>query len=156
MKKFEFKLQKLLEIRQKKEDEEKLELARASGDYQLSINQKEKILSTVKEYRKSLSDNSGKLDASRLRAFDQYLKNSDFAVVELDVTIAEKRAIMEKHIQIYSELKKDRRAVEILKEKALERYKEEERKEEQSMLDDVGRDIYLKNNNSGNQRGGYS
>ncbi len=42
MKKFDFKLQKLLEIRQKKEDQEKIELSRASGAYQFVFTKKKR------------------------------------------------------------------------------------------------------------------
>lgn len=52
MKKFDFKLQKLLEIRQDKEEQEKIELGKASGAYQFEVNKKVKILDRLSIFRK--------------------------------------------------------------------------------------------------------
>lgn len=144
MKRFSFKLQRLLEIREKKEEEAKVELSKASGAYQYEIQRKQKVLSTIDDYRHEIASSHAQLDIRKLRHYDQYIKASDFAVLELDKLIEEKRQIMEKYLARYTEAKRDRRAVEILKEKALERYNDEQKKEEQAESDEIGSQNYIR------------
>lgn len=154
LKKFEFRLEKLLEIRRRREDEEKIELARASGAYQIEVNRKEKILHTLREYRKDILSGD-RLDAGRLRAFDQWVKASDFAVHDIEKTIEEKRLVMEEHVKKYTGLKRDRRAVEILREKAWDQWRRDERREETAELDETGATLYRKGE-AGREDGGLA
>lgn len=145
MKRFEFRLQKLLEIRKRKEEQEKLELAKASGAYQFVLNKKEKILFNLGEKRKELSNKKGQLNLRELQAYDSMVKDADLAIKKLDVEIEEKRKIMQKHIDKYAELKRERRVVEVLREKAYKKYEEEAGKEEQKLIDEIGKDLFIKN-----------
>lgn len=143
VKKFDFKLQKLLEIRQKKEDQEKIELAKASGAYQFEVNKKDKILNNIKDLRQELGRDKKALDLSRLQSYDKLTRNSEFAILQLDKVIEEKRKVMQVHIDKYASLKKDKRAVEIIKEKALKRFQEEQEHEEQKDTDEIGKNLFL-------------
>jgi len=145
LKRFEFRLQKLLEIRKRKEEQEKLELAKASGAYQFVLNKKEKILFNLGEKRKELSNKKGQLNLRELQAYDSMVKDADLAIKKLDVEIEEKRKIMQKHIDKYAELKRERRVVEVLREKAYKKYEEEAGKEEQKLIDEIGKDLFIKN-----------
>lgn len=149
MKKFEFKMQKLLEIRAKKEDLEKIELAKASGAYQLEVNKKEKILNNVKEFSKSMAADKEHLSINQMHAYDAMAKNADLAIHKLDIVIEEKRKVMQEHIDRYSSAKKDKRAVEIIKEKSYERYLDAANKEEQKEMDEMGKNSFLKHKESG-------
>lgn len=153
MKKFEFRLERLLDIRRKREEEEKIELAKASGAYQMEVNRKEKVLSTLREYRKDVMS-GGKLDAGKLRSFDQWVKASDFALIDIEKAMEAKRVVMEEHVRKYTELKRDRRAVEILREKALAVWQEESRREETAELDETGTTLYRKTMDAAGDRGG--
>lgn len=144
MKKFKFNLQKLLEIRQKKEDQEKLELAKASMAYQNVLNKKEKLLSNVKNIRKDLSSDRSKMSLARLQNYDKLTKDTDLAVKALEPVIEEKKKIMQEHIRLYASLQRDRKAVEILKDKAYQRYLEEQNRAEQKELDEIAKNTYLK------------
>ena len=148
MKKFEFRLQRLLEIRQKKEDQEKIELAKASGAYQKELNKKQKILGNIGDFRKDLIQNKKSLSLNMLQSFDKLVRNSEIVMKKLEVVIEEKRAVMQTHIDKYAQLKKDKRAVEILKEKAQKRHDEESSREEQSDLDEIGKNLHLRNKES--------
>ncbi len=148
MKKFAFKLQKLLEIRQKKEDQEKLELAKASSAYQAILQKKDKMLANVRDLRRDLKQDDGRIDLSRLRAYDKLTKDTDLAVKKLEPLIEEKRKIMQQHVEKYTALQRDRKAVEILKDKAYSRYQEEANREEQKELDEIAKNIHLRNKGS--------
>ncbi len=149
MRKFEFKLQKLLEIRQKKEDQEKIELAKASGAYQFELNKKEKILNGLNNLRQELVKNKNKLLLENLKSYDRFIRNSDLAINKLNVVIEEKRQIMQEHIEKYAALKRDKKAVGVLKDKAVKRYEEEANKEEQKDTDEIGKNLYIKNKGAG-------
>ena len=145
MKKFDFKLQRLLEIRQKKEDQEKIELSRASGAYQFVLNKKEKILSNVQVTLDNLKKNKARLTLRELQDYDRLIKNSETSVRMLEEEIEAKRKIMQEHIDKYAALKRDRRVVETLKDKALEKYEADAQMEEQKETDEIGQDLFLRN-----------
>jgi flagellar FliJ protein len=145
VKKFEFKLQKLLEIRQKKEDQERIELGKASGAYQYELGKKQKILDNIKKIRRNLSSEQKERSLFQLQSYDLLIRHSDDAITKLEVVIEEKRLIMQEHMDRYAELRKDRKVVETLKGKARKRYEEEIAKEEQKDLDEMGKNLYLKN-----------
>ncbi len=144
MKKFKFNLQRLLEIRQKKEDQEKLELAKASMAYQTVLNKKDKLIANVKNIRRELSKDRSAVSLARLQSYDKLTKDTDLAVKALEPVIEEKKKVMEEHIRLYASLQKDRKAVEILKEKAYRRFLEEEDRAEQKDLDEIAKNTYLK------------
>ena len=145
MKKFEFKLQRLLEIRQKQEDNQKIELAKASGAYQLEANKKIKILDNIHELRQKIKD-SKNMSLDTMRAYDILIQNSDTAINEVEREMEKKRLVMEEELKKYTELKQKRRAVEILKEKAIKEYNIKAQKEETNRLNEIGKNIYLEHN----------
>lgn len=55
---------------------------------------------------------------------------------------------MVEHIDKFAELKKERKVVETLKDKALKRYIEESDREEQKESDEIGKNLYLKHKDS--------
>jgi len=145
MKRFDFKLQKLLEIRQKKEDLQKIKLAKASGEYQFELSKIGKIKNNLKDFKKSIFSDRNKISSENLRLLG-FLSNKAFVAIEsLKPIIEDKKNKMDKELQIYLELKKQKRVVEVLKEKQYQQYLEESAKEEQKILDDVAKDVYLKN-----------
>ncbi len=145
MKKFDFKLQKLLEIRQKKEDQERVELAKASGAYQFVLNKKEKILSNVRITLDNLKKNKNNLSLKELQDYDRLVRNSENSIRVIDVEIEAKRRVMQEHIDKYAALKRERRVVETLRDKALKKYEFESNREEQKETDEIGQDLFLRN-----------
>ncbi len=143
MKKFQFPLQRLLEIREKKENQQKLILAKVSGEYQVEINRKQQFFDNVKNERQRLSE-SEQLDLNALRAYDQM----DLAAVEashaMEGTIEEKKKRMMQEMDLYVALKRDRRAVELLKEKAVKDYNEEQGRIEQQESNEIAKNVYLR------------
>ncbi len=63
----------------------------------------------------------------------------------LEEEIEAKRKIMQEHIDKYAALKRDRRVVETLKDKALEKYEADAQMEEQKETDEIGQDLFLRN-----------
>lgn len=144
MKKFQFKLQRLLEIRRDREEEQKIVLAKASGEYQKEVMRKQGVLDNVENFRKELKQ-TAHMSLSQLQAYDLLLQKSDAAIVEIDKEIERRKRVMEKEMEIYVKMKQDRRAVELLKEKAYKQYQEDANKEEIAVLDEIGRNSFLNN-----------
>ena len=150
MKKFEFKLEKLLEIRKRKEEQQLLILSKASGEYQMEVNKKNSIINQIKNERAKLHDKRYFLTLDDLKEYDEMTKRGDLAVFKLDEKIEEKRKKMQIEVDKYTAAKKDRRAVEILREKALKKYDYEVLQEERKDIDEISRNLYLQNKDRGN------
>ncbi len=144
MKKFQFNLQKLLEVREKKEELQKVNLAKASGEYQVELNKVESIRNNVKSYKNSLLKGKN-FSIDNLRILDYISTNAEKAIKNLEPVIEEKRKKMEKEIEIYNQLRKERKVVELIKEKKYKNYLEELDKEEQKDIDEIGKNTYIKN-----------
>lgn len=159
MKRFSFRLERLLEIRKDREEEAKIELAKASGAYQLEVNKKINMQDTLRNLRTELSRREH-LSIEELKEYDKLSQDTDLAFLVLDREIDAKRKVMEQKLAVYTKLKQERRAVEILKEKAWEKYQIEEKRQEQQVLDEIGQNIHRKNKgdreNSDNQNEGSS
>jgi|YNPMSStandDraft_2_1061718.scaffolds.fasta_scaffold00009_39 flagellar export protein FliJ len=154
MKRFVFPLQKLLEIRQKKEDQQKIILARASGEYQKELRKQQAIRENEEKLRERLKQRSD-LDISLLRRLDYYGWQSKRIEPDLNKSLNEKRSKMEAELAIYTRLRQERRAVEILKEKAWAEHLQQTQREEQQILDEISQTITNKNPLfSDKQRGG--
>lgn len=145
MKKFKFNLQKLLEIREKKEELQKVNLAKASGEYQLELNKVESIKNNVKIYKDLLIKKDGKLSIDNLRMLDYISTNAERAIKNLEPVIEEKKKKMEKEIEKYNQLRREKKVVELIKEKKYNQYLEEAEKEEQKIIDEIGKNTYIKN-----------
>lgn len=136
MKKFQFKLEKLLRLREWQEEEEKNALAKVIGKY----NAEEQAIA---DYQRRLEENSAKVDN---------LPEEDAIALLDNITMFESalRAGIETHRKNMASLEKDiekarislaeavkqRRVVEIVKEKQMEAYKKELLLEEQKNIDD--------------------
>ena len=150
MKKFEFKLEKLLEIRKRREEQQLLILSKASGEYQMEVNKKNSILSQIKNERAKLHEKMGALSLDDLKIYDEMTKRGDLAIFKLDEVIEEKRKKMQIEVDKYTAAKKDKRAVEILREKALKKYNYEVLQEERKDIDEISRNLYLQNKDRAN------
>jgi len=143
VKKFRFPLQRLLEIREKKENQQKIVLAKVSGEYQLEVQRREKFFGNVKRQRERLSQVE-KMDLNSLRNYDRIDLDAREASNAMESIIEEKKQKMTEQMEKYVVLKRDRRAVELLKEKALKAYVEEENRVEQQKTNEIGQNIYLR------------
>ncbi|MCX7882453.1 MAG: hypothetical protein N2314_04450 [Brevinematales bacterium] len=145
MKRFTFRLQKLLEIRQKKEDQQKIILAKASGEYQKELRKQQAIQEHEHTLREKVKQDQGKSDLSRLKWLDYYGWHSKKIEGDLNRHIEEKKQTMEKELALYTKMRQEKRAVEILREKAWQAHQEAVLKEEQHILDELSQIITHKN-----------
>ena len=145
MRRFRFRFQRLLEIKERMEERRRAEL----GEAVAVLNQERDRLAELRRiqqfYRqgpKSLPD--APLDPSLLAlnaSYDQRLRRE--TQEQLD-RIRQVEEAVEKRRQKLVDATKERRVYEILKERAVEAYQHERRRQEQMVLDEIGGQLYIR------------
>ena len=146
MKKFKFKMQRLLDLREAREEEVKNELAKV-----LSVQNRER----TKQYelRQKIEENKdrfhemlqeGRLSSSELMMFEKYvdvsLRAIDSAEQRIQGMEPEVNRIREKLVEV----SRERKVVEKLKEKQLNEYDIHINREIRKENDDLNQKIYLR------------
>lgn len=142
MKKFKFKLEKLLDINIKEEDESKLKYTKAQNEKRIV----ERNLNKLEENYKKYSDItragdviSQKITINYLSTLTQSIKLTDEKLKE-----EEKKVIEAQNDLIEKQIK--RKSLEILKEKEMEKVRKEEERIEQITNDEFALYAYIRNN----------
>ncbi|NLE02352.1 MAG: flagellar export protein FliJ [Fibrobacter sp.] len=145
MKKFNFTLQSLLDIRLRKEDEIKLMLAKKINQIQQSfaiqneIHDKLRDLQETEKKRRKETENVSLLKASVAYRFK--LKADLIEIVrKIDTLKNEADNIRAK----LTEATKQRRAIEILKENKFSEWKKEQNDLEQKFIDDISQQSFIR------------
>lgn len=142
MKKFKFKLEKLLDINIKEEDESKLKYTNAQNEKKVVERQLNKLEENYKKYSDiSKADDviSQKVTINYLSALTQSIKITDEKLKEKEKKVIEaQKDFIDKQIK--------RKSLEILKEKEMERVRKEEERVEQITNDEFALYAYIRNN----------
>lgn len=150
MKKFKFKLEKLLDINIKEEDESKLKYTQAQNEKKIVEKNLERLEENYKKYSDITRANdiiSQKVTINYLSTLTQSIKLTDEKLKE-----EEKKVIEAQNDLIEKQIK--RKSLEILKEKEMERVKKEEERIEQIRNDEFALYAYIRNNVNVSQKGG--
>lgn len=150
MKKFKFKLEKLLDINIKEEDESKLIYTQAQNEKRIVEKNLERLEENYKKYSDITRANdviSQKVTINYLSTLTQSIKLTDEKLKE-----EEKKVIEAQNDLIQKQIK--RKSLEILKEKEMERVKKEEERIEQITNDEFALYAYIRNNANVSQKGG--
>ncbi|MEW9080428.1 flagellar export protein FliJ [Terrisporobacter glycolicus] len=150
MKKFKFKLEKLLDINIKEEDESKLKYTQAQNEKRIVEKNLEKLEENYKKYSDITRANdviSQKVTINYLSTLTQSIKLTDEKLKD-----EEKKVIEAQNDLIEKQIK--RKSLEILKEKEMERVKKEEERIEQIRNDEFALYAYIRNNVNVSQKGG--
>ena len=142
---FTFKLQKILELKLRQEDEKKNQIA----SLMKSIRTKEEEIKLIyedkkqKEYNLSETRNKG-ISILEIRNINQYLSFLDKRINALRFEISSLESNLALKRNEYLELQKERKTFEKLKEKDFEKYLYHEKKEEEKIIDQI---VTFKKNN---------
>jgi len=150
LKKFKFKLEKLLDINIKEEDESKLKYTQAQNEKRIVEENLERLEENYKKYSDITRANdviSQKVIINYLSTLTQSIKLTDENLKE-----EEKKVIEAQNDLIQKQIK--RKSLEILKEKEMERVKKEEERIEQITNDEFALYAYIRNNANVSQKGG--
>ena len=125
MRKFNFKLQNILDIREKLELEQKNILTKAASEYQQLLSRKDDDIQKVILSREIIYSQMKTTEVSiqSLRNLDHLQVQVNQLTRSLDPQIEEKFKKMEQERVKYNKLVKDKKSIEILKNNELKKYK---------------------------------
>lgn len=144
MKRFDFKLEPLYKLRKNIEKKKQAEVAEVSALYNKERDGKDNCILKINDGIKivdSIEDSSEMINMSIY--FGEYMLALNSQIAIHDRKMSEIGIELRKRQDILQEATKQRRAVEILKEKKMLEYKKLMNKEEQSKLDEWKNDYYV-------------
>lgn len=141
MKKFKFRMQKLLDIREKLELEQKNKLAKVAAEYQQVIQKQDQILVKTNDCKQKVYKDidNGLVSIQSLRYIDQLNSQALQYVRALMPEVENKKSIMEKEREKYAQLHKDKKVLENLKKKELRKYKQIQSRIELMEMDEIAK-----------------
>ena len=135
---FRFKLQRVLDLKLKQEDEKKNQIATLMQAIKTKEDELEALISEKKQKEFSLNDNRKRgISILEIRNINQYLLFLDKKINTLRIEIRSMESNLNQKRQEYLELQKERKTFEKLKEKDYEKYLYNEKKEEEKMIDQI-------------------
>jgi flagellar FliJ protein len=139
MKKFTFRLQRVIEVRHTREKECQRRLADSMQALRKCEEQLEKEKRETRESREGLRKALKKpVSVAQLMALDGWYRWKNRQVQERSALTDEQRGIVDQKRQELIEAAKDKKILERLKEKRYEEYRVNSLREEQAVLDDLG------------------
>lgn len=135
---FRFKLQRVLDLKLKQEDEKKNQIATLMQAIKTKEEELEALISEKKQKEFSLNDNRKRgISILEIRNINQYLLFLDKKINTLRFEISSLESNLNQKRLEYLELQKERKTFEKLKEKDYEKYLYNEKKEEEKMIDQI-------------------
>ena len=135
---FRFKLQRVLDLKLKQEDEKKNQIATLMQAIKTKEDELEALISEKKQKEFSLNDNRKRgISILEIRNINQYLLFLDKKINTLRFEISSLESNLNQKRLEYLELQKERKTFEKLKEKDYEKYLSNEKKEEEKMIDQI-------------------
>jgi len=137
MRRFQFRLERFLELRRWKDREWELALAKALGECLLLENRIAEIAREVSASFLSEFRSGTQVDVDSMMRRELYVQRLAREKVRTEATLAEKRAEMERVRVKYLEAAKDRKVLDKLKERAEAASYEKQLDEEFKTIDDI-------------------
>ncbi|WP_026881252.1 flagellar export protein FliJ [Clostridium akagii] len=141
MKKFDFKLQKLLDIRYNKEEESKLNFSKAQDDKTNAEENLDKLNMNYSKYSETRMH--GNVVQQKTTQF--YLNSLATCIDEAISELEKKKMILEEKRQDLKQKQVDRKTVDILKDKQMDKYTKEVNAIEQRNNDEFALYGYIRN-----------
>lgn len=136
-------MQKLLDIREKLELDQKNKLAVVAGEYQQALQKQELILEKSNDMRNQVFQkmDSQLLSINELRHIDQLNTHVSQYARSLLPEIEQKKQAMEKEREKYAQVHRDKKVLENLKKKELQKFKQEQIKAENRIMDEIAKNF---------------
>lgn len=145
MKKFDFKLQKLLDLREAREQELKNELAALVSQQNIERMKQQELNNSIDYYSGNIRDKMviGTVTVEETMMYEKFVDLSRRAIVFADRKIEEMEpGVNEARIRLVN-ASREKKVVEKLKEKKLEEYNYELNREINKENDDMNQKIYM-------------
>ncbi|MGQ9629608.1 MAG: flagellar export protein FliJ [bacterium] len=145
MAKFNFKLQRVLDIRAHREEEAKMAFAYAQGVYIQERTALDKMIANRQRYLEELKqkESSQGVSVPEVRYYYNYLGGLAKGIENQEKRVKEALFELERARQKLVKATQDKRAMEKLKDRHYKTFKEDEEKAEQSTIDEVGLGVFL-------------
>ena len=137
MRRFQFRLERFLELRRWKEREWEIKLARALGECLLIENRIREIGQEIGSSRLADYTEGSRVDIEAMMRRDQFVQRLAVERERAQVTLEEKRREMEKVRARYLEVSRDRKVLDKLREKREREYYERQIDDEYRAVDDM-------------------
>lgn len=138
-KRFRFRLEKMLEMKRKKEEEEQNKLMALRKEKAAELQRKAETEQTLVNVHVELKTKrlSGQLNIAELRWFPQHIKNLEERIKKHELRIVELDRMIEEQTQALAKAMMERKAYEKLKENAKAAFDAEIEAEEARLLDEL-------------------
>ena len=134
MKRFRFRLQRVLDVRVQIRDEARQELVRCNAERDNQIHILEQLQD---EFLRLGLVEGGTYSASDISSLGAYSERLTIAIDQQKIVVAEAIRVAEAAQERYIETSKEAKAMEMLRDKKLEEYKAEQLREEAALLDEL-------------------
>jgi flagellar FliJ protein len=142
MKRFKFRLQRIMQLREQIRDEARQELVRrnAERDHEISV-----LTYLEQEFERIGLVEGGTYSANDLVAVGDYGERLKVAIDHQKVVVAAAIKAAEVALERYIEASKDAKALEMLRDKKLQEFTEETLREEGALLDELAIQTSIRN-----------
>lgn len=134
MKRPTFRLQRVLEIKQKIRDLSKIELGKKASEYNLEVSKMRRLQSEKKDAIISMKNTSSIQDRILL---DEYVQSNEKMQKYQLQDIKKKEGPFQEALKDYLQKDKEVKVLEKLKEKVIQNINSENQKEEERMIDEI-------------------
>ena len=140
MKRFKFRLEKVLHWKQFREDGVKTELAKIRGQINREIRKKEDFILEERRILKEMHELRKSLNVIEVQNYDRYRAGLRHLILSQDLIIADLKETEKKIIERYLEARKQRKILDNLKDKKKIEYRDKVRKLERKEILEVALD----------------
>ncbi len=134
MKKFTFKLEKLLELRQFEEDKAKAALAEAIA---VSERLKAELRQIAEDRVATNTSRHGLSDPVAMQTIERYIVRLDTRKEQVLQELAQAELVVEEKRTLFAEAMRQRKIIDKLREKKYAEWKKERQKEEEKIIDEI-------------------
>lgn len=148
MKKFRFKLETLLKVTRMNKEQAQVALALATREVEEARAQLSLYLQEMAQGHKDYAELTGAgktISLGRLMTFNSFFNWKREQIESQQRVIMEKQAVRQKKMQELVVVMNKLKSIEQLKEKRLQQYMAEALLEEQKQLDEIGGQLYFRN-----------
>jgi len=135
---YKFRFQKILDLKEKQEDEKKNQISKLLKEINEKKEEIEKVNKDIKNKEHELNDKR-KIGSTimEIRTSNQYLIFLKEKKLKLEFELSALNTNIEKKRTEYLEIRKDKKSYESLKDKDLEKFKYKVNKQEEQLIDQI-------------------
>ena len=137
MKRFRFRLDRLLELKRYRERQWEIKLAQAAGRCALIREQIQNRSNDIRRIKSVRQPGIGPIDISRLQAGERYVRRMDHEIGVLDEELQSKETERRQVQETYLEASKERKVLDKLRERREGQYYDHQKKEDFKTADDM-------------------